>query len=138
MADDLMNSMAVSTQGMRAQSIRIRVISENVANADSAANFPGEDPFQRKIVTFKNVLDKELGTDTVRVKKVDRDQTPFPVKYMPGHPGADGNGYVKMPNINSAIEMMDMREAQRSYEANLNMMNMTRQMANQTVGMLDR
>lgn len=135
---DLISAMSVSTFGMKAQTDRIRVISENVANADTLANTPQEEPYRRKVITFKNVLDRETGLNLVKVDKIDRDDSDFKKKLIPGHPGADKDGYVSAPNVKTMIEMMDMREAQRSYEANLNVMDMTRRMANQTVGLLDR
>ncbi|HCK32495.1 MAG: flagellar basal body rod protein FlgC [Micavibrio sp.] len=136
--DDLIGAMSMSTHGMKAQTNRIRVISENVANADSYANAPGEEPYQRKIVTFKNMLDRENDMRIVEVDEVKKDTSEFGRKYMPGHPGADADGYVTTPNVKTMIEMMDMREAQRSYEANLNVMDMSRNMANQTIGLLDQ
>ena len=135
---ELLTALSISTQGMRAQTTRIRVISENVANADSVANVPGAEPYRRKVVTFENALNKEIGADVVQVKKVDTDKSEFPRKYLPGQPGADDTGYVSMPNVKSAVEMMDMRVASRSYQANLNMVDMARRMANQTIGLLDR
>lgn len=135
---DLLNAMAASTYGMKAQSTRIRVISENIANADSAANMPGEQPYQRKTVSFRNVLDRETGMSKVEVEDIGRDNSEFPMRFMPGHPGANADGYVMMPNVKTTIEMMDMREAQRSYEANLNMIKMVRTMTNQTIGLLDQ
>lgn len=136
---DLFNAMTISAQGMRAQSGRLRVISENVANADTAATTPGGDPYTRQFVTFKNVLDREVGTKTVKIDKIDQDtKKPYPVKYMPDHPGADENGYVKMPNVNTMVEMMDMKEAQRSYEANLGMIDQSRTMIMQTIDLLRR
>lgn len=133
---DLSNAMLLSAMGMKAQGTRMRVISENVANAGTAANLPGENPYQRQVVTFKNEMDRASGEDIVRVNDVIKDQTEFPVKYMPGHPGADENGYVRMPNVNILVETMDMREAQRSYEANLNMIELSRSMVMRTVDML--
>ncbi len=134
---DLFSSMAISSSGMRAQSERTRVISENIANADNTPETPGGTPYARKIVTFKNVLDKQIGVDKVTVDKIGRDtQTPFPVKYMPGHPAADGAGYVKTPNINTLVEMTDAREAQRSYEANLGMYTQARDMSARLIDML--
>ena len=135
---ELLNALTISTHGMKAQSDRIRVISENVANADSAANKPGEDPYRRKLVTFKNALDKEMDVNLVSIDDVKPDKSEFKKELRPGHPGADEDGYVLLPNVNSMIEMMDMREAQRSYEANLTIVDMTRRMANQTVGLLDQ
>ncbi len=134
---DLFTSMAISSSGMRAQSERTRVISENVANADNTPDRPGVDPYARKTITFKNMMDKEIGAHKVAVDKIDRDtKTPFPVKYMPGHPAADAGGYVKTPNVNTLIEMTDAREAQRSYEANLGMYTQARDMSSRLIDML--
>lgn len=134
---DLFGAMTISASGMRAQSERTRVIAENVANSDNTPTAPGQTPFARKTVTFKNVLDKEIGGETVQVSKIGRDtRTPFPVKYMPGHPAADAAGYVQMPNINTLVEMTDAREAQRSYEANLGMFTQSRDMSQRLIDIL--
>lgn len=135
--DNLFGTMTISAFGMRAQSERIRMISENVANAESAAGTPNEDPYKRKKITFKNELDKQYGIDLVKVDKID-DTTnqPFPVRFMPDHPGADEKGYVRMPNVNTIIEMADFREAQRSYEANLGMIEQARSMMQRTIDIL--
>lgn len=136
-ASDIMNSMAISAMGMRAQGTRIRVITENIANADTTALTPGGDPYRRKVISFKNELDKKLGVDLVAVDKIGTDRTtPFVDKFMPGHPAANAQGYVKMPNVNPLIEMMDVREAQRSYEANLGMIETARTMAQRTIDLL--
>jgi len=134
---ELYNAITLSTHGMKAQSTRVRVISENLANSDTAAARPNENPYTRKTITFKNTLDRTIDANTVEVSKI-RDDTkkPYPVKYMPDHPGADANGYVKMPNVDSVVELMDMREAQRSYEANLGMLDQSRSMVNRTIDML--
>ncbi|MBI1326887.1 MAG: flagellar basal body rod protein FlgC [Alphaproteobacteria bacterium] len=137
MMGDLFAAMTVSSSGMRAQSERVRVISENVANADTTPQKPGEQPYQRQVITFKNVLDRESGNKIVKVDDIEKDtKKPFILKYDPGHPAADEAGYVKMPNVNSMIEMMDMREAQRSYEANLSMIEQSRNMMMQTINLL--
>lgn len=136
---DLFGSMAISAYGMKAQSARVRVISENLANSSTAAPTPESDPYARQKITFKNTLDRTLGEKTVSVDKIYSDtDKPFPVKYMPDHPGADENGYVKMPNVDPLIEIMDMREAQRSYEANLGMIEQSRSMILQTIDLLRR
>jgi len=136
---ELYNALTISAHGMRAQSTRIRVISENMANAATAANTPDEKPYTRQAITFKNVLDREMGVRTVTVKDIHQDtKKPYPTKYMPDHPGADASGYVKMPNVDSLVEMMDAREAQRSYEANLGMMEQSKSMVMQTIGLLRR
>lgn len=133
----IMESLGISASGMRVQGDRMRVISQNIANADTAANAPGEDPYRRKMIMFKNVMDKELGADIVKTARITQDMSnDFKLKFMPDHPGADANGYVKFPNINSLIEVMDMRESQRSYEANLGMMEMARSMMNRTLELL--
>ncbi|HIJ38517.1 MAG TPA: flagellar basal body rod protein FlgC [Rhodospirillaceae bacterium] len=134
--DDLNKASLVAVSGMKAQSERIRVVSENIANADSLPSSPDSLPYRRKVVTFRNVLDKANGNSLVQVKKVDVDRSDFPKKYDPQHPAADSNGYVMSPNINPLIELMDMREAQRSYEANLNVVGVSKTMLSHTVDML--
>ncbi len=136
---ELFSAMGVSAHGMKAQSTRIRVISENLANANTAAPTPDEEPYSRQKITFKNTLDREMGFKTVKVGRISDDtKKPFPVKFMPDHPGADESGYVRMPNVNSLIETMDMQEAQRSYEANLGMIEQSRTMVLQTIDLLRR
>lgn len=137
MSSDILNSMKISAQGMRAQGTRIRVVSENIANADTTGQTPGSDPYRRQIITFKNALDKQLGFDTVRVNDIEVDKkAPFPSKFIPDHPAADANGYVKMPNVNMLVEIMDVREAQRSYEANLGLIEQARSMVMRTIDLL--
>ena len=136
MAMDFLKSMAIAASGLRAQSGRMRVISENVANAESTASRPGANPYRRKIPTFRSEMDKALDAQTVAMGKVRLDQSDFRSKYEPGHPAADANGYVKYPNVNSLVEMTDMREAQRSYEANLNVIGATRRMIQRTIDLL--
>jgi len=139
MSEQLFSAMSISASGMRAQSMRIRVISENIANSDTAAPMPGEKPYTRQRITFKNVMDKEIQGRKVQVDKISQDtRQPYPVKFMPDHPGADENGYVRMPNVDPLIETMDMREAQRSYEANLGMIDQSRNMVLQTIDLLRR
>ncbi len=133
---DFMKTMAISASGLRAQTGRMQVIAENVANADSTAQRPGGDPYRRKIPTFRSEVDRALEVNTVAMGKVRQDPTDFRTKYEPGHPAADQNGYVKYPNVNSLIEMNDMREAQRSYEANLNVIGATRRMIQRTIDLL--
>ena len=111
---DLIKSIMVSASAMKAQGQRMEVIAENIANADSLGQRPGEDPYQRKVLTFRNLLDRTLGVQRVSVNKVDVDRSEFPKRYDPGHPAADATGYVMTPNVNSLVEMMDMRESQRS------------------------
>jgi flagellar basal-body rod protein FlgC len=133
---DFLKSMQIAASGLRAQTGRMQVIAENVANADSTAQRPGGDPYRRKIPTFRSEMDRALEANTVTLGKVRQDPTDFRTKYEPGHPAADQNGYVKYPNVNSVIEMNDMREAQRSYEANVNVISATRRMIQRTIDLL--
>jgi flagellar basal-body rod protein FlgC len=133
---DLMESLMISAAGMRVQGQRLRVVSENLANADSVSEVPGGDPYRRKTISFKNALDRELGMETVQVSKVGEDPSDFRIKYDPGNPAADAKGYVKLPNVNSLIEMTDMREAQRSYEANLRAIEVARTMLQRTIDLI--
>lgn len=133
---DLTNAMMIAAAGMRAQGTRMRVIAENVANADSVANVPGEQPYQRQIVTFESELDRARGVEIVQTGDVILDEAEFPLRYMPGHPGADEDGYVRAPNVNALVETMDLREAQRSYEANVNMVEISRSMIARTIELL--
>ena len=133
---DFLKSMQIAASGLRAQTGRMQVIAENVANADSTAQRPGGDPYRRKIPTFRSEMDRALEANTVTMGKIRQDPTDFRTKYEPGHPAADQNGYVKYPNVNSVIEMNDMREAQRSYEANTNVITATRRMIQRTIDLL--
>ena len=139
MADDVSDftrSMGIATSGLRAQAGRMRVISENIANADSTGSTPGADPYRRKVPTFVSQLDRTLDARTVGMGKIVPDNSDFRTKYEPSNPAADQNGYVKYPNVNPLIEMTDMREAQRSYEANLNIIGATRRMIQRTLDIL--
>ena len=133
---DFLKSMAIAASGLRAQSGRMRVIAENIANAESTAQRPGGNPYRRKIPTFRSEMDRALEAQTMTMGKVRQDPSEFRTKYEPGHPSADANGYVKYPNVNSLVEMTDMREAQRSYEANLNVIGATRRMIQKTIDLL--
>jgi flagellar basal-body rod protein FlgC len=133
---DFFRSIGVAAAGLRAQSGRMRVIAENIANADSTADKAGVAPYRRKIVTFQGRLDRELEAQTVTLGRVARDQQPFRSRLEPGHPAADAKGEVQMPNVNTTVEMMDMREAQRSYEAGLNVISATRRMLQRTIDLL--
>jgi flagellar basal-body rod protein FlgC len=133
---DISKAIAISARGMDAQTARLRVIAENIANQDSTGSTPGADPYRRKTITFENKLDKELGIDTVQVRKVDTDRSEFPQRFDPSHPAANDKGYVRTPNVNSFVEVMDMREAQREYSANLNVMEATRAMLTRTIELL--
>lgn len=134
---DLFGAMSISAHGMKAQGERIRMISENVANADTAPTKPGESAYQRKTITFKNVLDRENDTRLVEVDKIQqKTDAVMPMKYNPSHPAANKAGYVEMPNVNTLIELMDMKESHRTYEANMGMMQQSRSMLNQTIELL--
>ena len=133
---DISTALTISARGMQAQTTRLRVIAENLANQDTTGSSPGGKPYQRKTVSFANALDKASGTDLVKVREIGRDKSDFPLRYDPGHPAADPNGYVRTPNVNSMIEVMDMREAQRSYNANLSVMQISRGMLSRTIEML--
>ena len=133
---DFLKSMAIAASGLKAQSGRMRVIAENIANAESTAQRPGADPYRRKVPTFRSEMDRTLEAQTIAMGKVRADQSDFRTKYEPGHPAADANGYVKYPSVNSLVEMTDMREAQRSYEANLNVIGATRRMIQRTIDLL--
>ena len=133
---DFLKSMAIAASGLKAQSGRMRVIAENIANADSTAQQAGGTPYRRKIPTFRAEIDRALEARTVGLGRVQLDQSDFRSKYEPGHPAADRNGYVKYPNVNPLVEMTDMREAQRSYEANLNVIGATRRMIQRTIDLL--
>lgn len=133
---DLMKSLFISASGLKAQNGRMRIIAENIANADSTGQTPEQDPYRRKVPTFKSHFEKELGADVVELGKVAEDQSAFETRYEPGHPAADAQGYVRMPNVNTLIETVDMREAQRSYEANLNIIQATRRMVQKTIDIL--
>jgi flagellar basal-body rod protein FlgC len=136
--EDLMKTMRLSAAGMKVQGTRLRVIAENVANADSLPTEPGRQPYRRRVVTFKNELDRATGLQTVRVKNIRTDRSEFLRRYDPGHPAADQNGYVLTPNVNPLIEMADMREAQRSYEANMNTLKASKTMLQGTIDILRR
>lgn len=136
MIDPLSGAAGIAAAGLRAQSTRLRVVAENLANAQSTGEAPGSDPYSRKTVAFESILDRTIDAASVRVKSVATDGTPFRVEYDPGHPAADENGNVKLPNVNMIVEMADMREATRSYEANLQMMKQVRNMFSTTIDLL--
>ena len=134
--DDIIRTMRISGAGMRVQGQRLRVIAQNIANADSLATDPNGKPYRRKTITFRNEFDKAIGMDTVRVHKVKPDMSAFGKRFDPSHPAADADGYVLTPNVNRLIEMSDMREAQRSYEANLNVVRTSKKMLTNAIDML--
>lgn len=133
---ELQNSVGISASGLRAQSLRMRVIAENLANSDSVAQSPGGAPYRRRIATFKPDLDRAGGGEAVAVTGITADRSDFPRLYQPGNPAADANGYVLMPNVNALTEAADMKAAQRSYEANVNAIESARMMTMRTIDLL--
>jgi flagellar basal-body rod protein FlgC len=133
---DFVKSIAIAASGLRAQAGRMRVISENIANADSTAQTPGGDPYRRRVPTFRSELDRSIDSQVVALGPVRPDTSDFRIKYEPGNPAADAAGNVKYPNVNPLVEMTDMRDAQRSYEANLNVVGSTRSMIQRTLDIL--
>jgi flagellar basal-body rod protein FlgC len=136
MSTDFLRSMRIAAGGMRAQAGRMRVVAENIANANSTAQAAGGDPYRRKVPTFRTSFDRELQATTVQLGPVRPVQGDFQTRYEPNHPAADARGFVKIPNVNSLVEAMDLREAQRSYEANLNVVTSTRRMLQRTIELL--
>jgi len=134
--DPLVSSLRVAGSGLETQSARLRVVAENIANAQSTGASAGADPYARKTITFESELDRASGETVVAVKSIGVDATPFRVEHMPGSPAADDKGDVKLPNVDLLYEMADMREANRSYEANLQVVKQTRDMITQTIDLL--
>jgi flagellar basal-body rod protein FlgC len=133
---DLTEALTISAAGMQAQSMRLRVIAQNLANQDTTGLSPGAEAYRRKTITFAAQADRSNGVETVRVKRVAEDPSDQPLKYDPSHPAANAQGYVRMPNVNSFVEVMDMREAQRSYEANTSVMQVSRGMISRALELL--
>jgi flagellar basal-body rod protein FlgC len=133
---DFLKSIAIAASGLRAQAGRMRIISENIANADSTAANAGAEPYRRKMASFQSEMDRALDAQVVTLGRIKTDPTEFRVKHEPGHPAADENGNVKYPNVNSLVEMTDLREAQRSYEANVNVIGASRRMIQRTIEIL--
>jgi len=133
---DFIKSLQVAASGLHAQLGRMRIITENIANADSTATTPGGDPYRRKIVTFSSVLDSTLGADVVKLGRVQPDNSDFRIKHEPGNPAADANGDVKYPNVNTLVELTDLRDAQQSYQSDLNVITATRRMLQRTIDIL--
>ncbi len=133
---DLDASLGVSASGLRAQSLRMRTIAENLANQDSVADTPGGNPYRRKVVSFQAAMDRATGGTGVKVKSIQNDQSEFVKVYQPGHPAADAQGYVLRPNVNGLIESADMKAAQRSYEANLNAIEAAKSLTMRTIDLL--
>jgi flagellar basal-body rod protein FlgC len=136
MLDPLQISLHIAASGLQAQSMRLRVVSENIANAQSTGAAPGADPYARKTVSFESEMDRTLGADLVEVKSIGVDSTPFKLERDPGNPAADENGMVKMPNVDVLVELADMREANRSYEANLQVAKQSADMLNTTISLM--
>lgn len=134
--DALSATLKVAASGLTAQSERLRIVSENLANAQSTGDTAGSNPYQRKTIVFSAELDRSVGASTVNVTSIDRDRSAFPLEYLPGHEAADANGYVKMPNVNVLVEMADMTEANRSYEANLQVVKQARDLISLTIDLM--
>jgi len=135
--DDLSTALQISAAGMRAQSGRVRIVAENLANANSTAEAPGLDPYRRQVPVFSAFLDRGTGANLVEVSRVALDPSAFTLRFDPSHPAANEEGYVTLPNVNPLVEMMDLREAQRSYEANLGALDSVRTMAGATLRILE-
>jgi len=133
---DITKALAISAHGMNVQTTRLRVIAENLANQETTGSAPGADPYRRKVVEFEDRMDHALDAETVQVRRIEPAPGDFPLRYDPSHPAADAKGYVKVPNVNSFVEVMDMREAQRTYSANMNVMEASRSMLTRTIEML--
>jgi flagellar basal-body rod protein FlgC len=133
---ELQNSMAISAAALRAQGMRMRIIAENLANQDSVASQPGDTPYRRKLVTFDNVLNRELGVEMVQVSRVITDNAPFGSRFEPGHPGSNADGYLSTTNVEGMVESMDMRAAQRVYESNITAIEASKKMMLQTIELL--
>jgi flagellar basal-body rod protein FlgC len=134
--DPLSAALKIAASGLGAQSERLRVVSEKLANAQSTGDAPGADPYRRKTVSFAAELDRATGGSLVEVNDIGRDATDFPVQFIPGHEAADDKGYVKMPNVNVLVEMADIREANRSYEANLQVIKQARELISMTIDLM--
>lgn len=133
---DLTKAIAIAGSGMQAQSARLTVIAQNLANQDTTGATPGADPYRRKTISFTDVLDPTTGADLVQVEQIGRDHSPFPLRYDPSNPAANAQGYVKVPNVNTFVEMMDMRDAEQNYSANLQVLAVSRSMLARVIGML--
>ena len=136
MIDPILASLKIASSGITAQSTRMKVVSENIANANTTGTTPGSDPYQRKTVSFQSEIDKLTGADLVEVGKVSNDRTPFVIEHDPGNPAANADGYVKKPNVRMLVEMADMRDANRSYEANVQVVKQARELINMTIDLL--
>lgn len=136
MIDPIKVAIQVASSGLEAQSRRMLVVSENLANANSTGTTPGAQPYTRKTVSFESVLDDVSGANLVKVDRVDTDKKPFRIEYDPSHPAADADGNVKLPNVDMLVELADMRESNRSYEANLQIIKQARSLSSMTIDLL--
>jgi flagellar basal-body rod protein FlgC len=136
MFDPLQATLKIGASGLEAQSKRLRVVSENLANAQSTGRTPGANPYTRKTISFESEIDEAIGANLVKVAGIDRHRSPYRVEYSPGHPAADANGYVKFPNVDVLVEVADIREANRSFEANLQVIRQAREMIAMTIDLL--
>ena len=136
MADPMMVAIKVAASGIEAQSRRMLVVSENLANANSTGTTPGADPYKRKTISFASELDQSANARFVKVDRVDLDRAPFRIEHDPNHPAADADGYVKLPNVDMLVELADMREANRSYEANIQVVKQARSLISMTIDLL--
>lgn len=136
MNDPIQSVIKIASSGLETQSARLRIVAENLANAQSTGPAPGSDPYARKTVTFESELDQATGADLVRIKRIGVDRTPFRIEHDPGNPAADSNGYVKLPNVDLIMEMADLREANRSYEANLQVIKQANNLSSMTIDLL--
>jgi len=134
--DPLQVALKVAASGLEVQSKRVRIVAENMANAQSTGNTPGAAPYTRKTISFETEIDQLTGANFVRVESIDFDSSPYPIEHNPGHPAADAKGYVRLPNVNILVEMADMREASRTYEANLQVIRQAREMISMTIDLL--
>lgn len=135
-AGSLKNSMNISAYGLKAQSKRMEIVAENIANSDTIGLSPDEDPYRRKVIFFENARDEDLGINTVKVRKIGHDNSDFKLVYKPDHPAANADGYIKLPNVEGSLESMDMREAQRVYEANISAIETTKNMMKRTLDLM--
>ena len=133
---DLIDSVHISAAGLASQSARLKVVAQNIANAESVGTRDGKDPYRRQTITFKTALDRETGVAMVRPDKVSPDKSEFTKRYEPNNPQADKDGFVMYPNVNPVVEMIDMREARRGYEANLNVIEASKAMFSDTLNVL--
>jgi flagellar basal-body rod protein FlgC len=132
----LFQSMKISLAGLQTQVARLKAVASNLANYKTTGSSPTENPYTRQLVTFKNTLDRTEGIKRVSVKRVVKDKTEYETRHEPGHPAADEKGYVKYPNVNRLVEIMDQREAQRTYESIMGTIDMTRDMIRSTISLI--